>query len=122
MDASGGRATLGAARLENGHSFDRPEIKTNRASHSQPKEPPERPACRARVEGEARNDLALMAPDRKQRGGWSYKEDRRLLELAKQSKSAQEIENLMNRSPNAIRKMAIRLGVSLNKNRKAKGK
>jgi hypothetical protein len=63
-----------------------------------------------------------MAPNRKQRGGWSYKEDRRLLELAKQSRSAEEIANLMNRSPNAIRKMAIRLGVSLNKNHKAKGK
>jgi hypothetical protein len=32
-----GRATLGAARLENGHSFDRPEIKTDRASHTQAK-------------------------------------------------------------------------------------
>jgi hypothetical protein len=37
MDASGGRATLGAARLENGHCFDRPEIKTDRASHTQAK-------------------------------------------------------------------------------------
>jgi hypothetical protein len=62
-----------------------------------------------------------MAQNRKQ-GGWSYKEDRRLLELAKQSRSAEEIANLMNRSPNAIRKKAIRLGASLNKNRKAKGK
>jgi len=61
-------------------------------------------------------------------GAWSYKENRRLLELAKHSRSAEEIANLMNRSPNAIRKMAIRLGVSLNKNLsparrlKAKGK
>ena len=51
-----------------------------------------------------------MAPNRKQRGGWSYKEDRRLLERAKHSRSAEEIANLMNRSPNAIRKKAIRLG------------
>ena len=45
-----------------------------------------------------------------------------LLELAKHSRPVEEIANLMNRSPNAIRKKAIRLGVSLNKNRKAKGK
>jgi len=38
-----------------------------------------------------------------------------LLELAKHSRPAEEIANLMNRSPDAIRKMAIRLGVSLNK-------
>jgi hypothetical protein len=54
-----------------------------------------------------------MAPNKKQRG-WSFKEGRRLLELAKQSRPAEEIANLMNRSPNAIRKKAIRLGVSLN--------
>jgi len=60
-----------------------------------------------------------MARNRK---AWSFKEERRLLELGKRSKQAEEIANLMNRSPDAIRKMAIRLGVSLNKNRKAKGK
>jgi hypothetical protein len=37
MDARGGRAIVGAARLENGHGFDRPEIKTDRASHTQTK-------------------------------------------------------------------------------------
>ena len=37
MDARGGRATVGTARLENGHGFDRPEIKTDRASHTQTK-------------------------------------------------------------------------------------
>jgi predicted transcriptional regulator len=58
-------------------------------------------------------------PRNRKLGAWSYKEDRRLLELAKHSKQAEEIANLMNRSPGAIRKMAIRLGVSLNK---AKGK
>jgi hypothetical protein len=62
-------------------------------------------------------DLVLMARNRKL-GGWSYKEDRRLLELAKHSRSAEEIANLMNRSPDTVRKMAIRLGVSLNKNRR----
>ena len=112
MDARGGHATLGAARLENGQSFDRPEIKTDRASHTQAKGHLEQtPAAK---------DLALMAPNRKRR--WSFKEDRRLLELANRSMPVEEIANLMNRSPNAIRKKAIRLGVSLNKNRKTKGK
>jgi hypothetical protein len=45
--------------------------------------------------------------------GWSYAEDRRLLELAKSSKSPEEIARLMNRSPAAVYKMAIRLGVPL---------
>ena len=35
MDARGGRATSGAARLENGQTFDRQEIKTDRVSNSQ---------------------------------------------------------------------------------------
>jgi hypothetical protein len=35
MDARGGRATSGAARIENGQTFDRPEIKTDRVSNSQ---------------------------------------------------------------------------------------
>jgi hypothetical protein len=33
-----------------------------------------------------------------------------------------KMAKLMKRSPDAIRKMAIRLGISLNKNRKAKEK
>jgi len=49
---------------------------------------------------------------------WSYKDDRRLLELAAQSRSYEVIANLMDRSPKAIRKVAIRLGVSLGKNRR----
>jgi hypothetical protein len=48
---------------------------------------------------------------------WSFKEDRRVLELAAQSKSPDEIANLMSRSPEAIRKVAIRLGISLSKNK-----
>jgi hypothetical protein len=44
---------------------------------------------------------------------WSFAEHRRLLKLAASSKSIEEIANLMNRSPEAIRKVAIRLGVSL---------
>jgi hypothetical protein len=44
---------------------------------------------------------------------WSYAEDRRLLELAKSSKSPEEIARLMSRSPAAVYKMAIRLGIPL---------
>ena len=44
---------------------------------------------------------------------WSYAADRRLLELAKSSKLPEEIARLMNRSPAAVFKMAIRLGVPL---------
>jgi len=43
---------------------------------------------------------------------WSYAEDRRL-ELAKSSKSPEEIARLMSRSRAAVYKMAIRLGVPL---------
>jgi hypothetical protein len=41
--------------------------------------------------------------------GWSYAEDRRLLKLAKSSKSPEEIARLMSRSPAAVYKRAIRL-------------
>ncbi len=44
---------------------------------------------------------------------WCYAEDRRLLDLAKSSKSPEEIVRLMSRSPAAVYKMAIRLGVPL---------
>jgi hypothetical protein len=44
---------------------------------------------------------------------WSYAEDRRLLELATSSKSLEEVAHLMKRSPAAVYKMAIRLGVPL---------
>ena len=43
---------------------------------------------------------------------WSYAEDRRL-ELAKSSKSPEEIARLMSRSRAAVYKMAIRLDVPL---------
>jgi hypothetical protein len=55
---------------------------------------------------------------RKLKGGcWSFKQERRVLELAASSKSIGEIANLMNRSPEAIRKVAIRLGISPRKNK-----
>jgi len=58
-------------------------------------------------------------------GAGSYAEDRRLLKLAKSSKSPEEIARLLNRSPAAVYKMAIRLGVQLRPvelGLKAKGK
>jgi hypothetical protein len=53
---------------------------------------------------------------------WSYAEDRRVLELAAQSKSLELIANLMNRTPKGIRKVAVRLGISFKAREKAKGK
>ena len=44
---------------------------------------------------------------------WSFKEDRRLMELAKSSVSLEEIAKELGRSPNAIKRMALRLGLSL---------
>jgi len=45
--------------------------------------------------------------------GWSFKHDRRVMELAKASKTLEEIAKTMNRTPDRIRKVAIRLGVSV---------
>ena len=53
---------------------------------------------------------------------WSYAEDRRVLELAAHSKSLEQIANLMNRTPEAIRKVALRCGISFKAREKAKGK
>jgi hypothetical protein len=53
-------------------------------------------------------DLSVMA-----RKPWSFKEDRRLMELAKSSVSLQEAAKLLGRSPDAIKRMALRLGLSL---------
>ena len=78
----------------------------------------------SRVEGKGWKDLAKMERKLKQ-VRWSYAGDRRLLELAKSSKSPEEIARLMNRSPAAVYKMAIRLGVPLRPvelGLKAKGK
>jgi hypothetical protein len=55
---------------------------------------------------------------RKLKGGWSFEQERRVLELAASSKSVEEIANLMSRSPGAIRKVAIRLGASLSKDKR----
>ncbi|MBR0842757.1 hypothetical protein JQ607_21355 [Bradyrhizobium liaoningense] len=44
---------------------------------------------------------------------WSFKEDRRLMELAKSSTSLEQAAKLLGRSPDAIKRMALRLGLSL---------
>lgn len=48
---------------------------------------------------------------------WSFKEDRRLIELAKSSITLEEAAEQLGRSQEAIRRMALRLGLAL----KAKG-
>jgi hypothetical protein len=44
---------------------------------------------------------------------WSFKEDRRLMELAKSSISLEEAAKQLGRSPDAIKRMALRLGLAL---------
>lgn len=56
-----------------------------------------------------RKDTNKMA--RKPR--WSFKEDRRLMELARSSKSLEEVVKATGRSPERIKKMAMRLGLSI---------
>ena len=51
---------------------------------------------------------------------WSYADDRRLVELAKASKSLEEAARIMKRKPERIRKVAMRLGVSFKAEGKAK--
>ena len=45
--------------------------------------------------------------------GWSYKEDRRLSELAASGKTLEQIAKAMDRTPNGIRNRSIRLGLSI---------
>ena len=44
---------------------------------------------------------------------WSFKEDRRLMELARTSTSLEEAAKQLGRSPHAIKRIALRLGLSL---------
>jgi len=46
-------------------------------------------------------------------GRWSYKDDRRLIQLAASSKSVKAIADEMNRPAERVMKMAGRLGISL---------
>ena len=52
------------------------------------------------------------------RRSWSYAYDRRVIELAKASKSLEEAARIMKRTPERIREVSKRLGVSF----KATGK
>ena len=56
--------------------------------------------------------------------GWSFKDDRRVIELARASNTLEQIAKTMNRTPDRIRKVAMRLGVSVKskatKNQKTK--
>jgi hypothetical protein len=42
---------------------------------------------------------------------WSFKDDRRLMELARSSKSLEQAAKIVGRSPEAIKKAALRLGI-----------
>ena len=44
---------------------------------------------------------------------WSFKEDRKLMELARSSKSLEDVVKVTGRSPDRIKKMAMRLGLSI---------
>src|ERR1700730_10886869 len=67
MDARGGRATSGAARIENGQTFDRPEIKTDRVSNSQATGHLEQTRDgRDRAEGEEMSRLVRSSSDDRQ--------------------------------------------------------
>jgi hypothetical protein len=52
---------------------------------------------------------------------WSFKEDRRLIELAKSSVSLEEAAKQLGRTPDAIKRMALRLGLSLKSSGSKKG-
>ena len=51
---------------------------------------------------------------------WSFANDRRVIELAKASKSLEEAARIMKRKPERIRKVAMRLGVSFRSERNTK--
>jgi hypothetical protein len=47
------------------------------------------------------------------RKGWSYKEDRRLSELAGSGKTLEQIAKAMDRTPDFVRNRSLRLGISI---------
>ena len=51
---------------------------------------------------------------------WSFAHDRRVIELAKASKSLEDAARIMKRTPERIRKVAMRLGVSFKATTKKK--
>ena len=44
--------------------------------------------------------------------GWSYAYDRRVIELAEAGISIEEAARLLDRKPNSVRRMSLRLGVT----------
>jgi hypothetical protein len=53
-------------------------------------------------------------------GRWSFKDDRRLMELARSSTSLEEVVRQTGRSPEAIKRAAMRLGISFRSQAKKK--
>ena len=51
---------------------------------------------------------------------WSFAHDRRVIELAKASKSLEEAARIMKRTPERIRKVSMRLGISFKATTKKK--
>jgi hypothetical protein len=45
---------------------------------------------------------------------WSFADYRRVIELAKASKSLEEVARIMKRPPETVRKVSMKLGVKLN--------
>ena len=52
---------------------------------------------------------------------WSFADDRRVIELAKASKSLEQTARIMKRTPERIRKVAMRLGISFKSEGKSRG-
>ena len=46
------------------------------------------------------------------RKSWSFADNRRVIELAKEKKPLEEVAQIMNRTPERIRNVSLRLGVS----------
>ena len=53
-------------------------------------------------------------------GRWSFKNDRRLMELARSSTSLEQVVEITGRSPEAIKRAAMRLGISFKSQAKKK--
>jgi hypothetical protein len=51
---------------------------------------------------------------------WSFAHDRRVIELAKASKSLEDAARIMQRKPEQIHKVSVRLGVSFKAAKKKK--
>jgi DNA-binding CsgD family transcriptional regulator len=120
MDARRGYATVGAARLENGHGFDRPEIKADRASHTQAKGHLEQtPGRGAEGEGEMTQGRGRVILSR----AWTPEEDVRLRRLAEDGRSAAVIAERLKGSRGSVYMRMRKLGIRLRRTgRKAKGK